>query len=395
MKILIYGTISRPCALAGEIDVGGWKTRLKAFADRMLWHIGSTARLDYRNYDAPCPTNAGDIAISEAVRNQLRALLSAPTFINVNWGEMESLDRRVLNACDLIVIAGSGYFSLTKDGLASRIAHDLTVIEQGATPVILYGVGINEPLYTTPSRGAASILPNDEALLKRFLARMSHIGVRDRASQEILARHTDQPVALVGDPALFLDLPGRRVTANPSLADAPPRISINFSFHGPLSTQILKRNLPAYVDLLHTLQEETACTLHYFVHNHSEWIIPVLLNDSGLSVETVCGTPSYLAERYAGMNAHLGGMLHSCILAVGAGTPCVLLPYDIKHRGFAELVGLEAHCHNATRLDPTAVLDSLRYLLTHEEAMRESIRVRLDVLHREQEGFLRACVAAP
>lgn len=92
------------------------------------------------------------------------------------------------------------------------------------------------------------------------------------------------------------------------------------------------------------------------------------------------------------MNVHLGGMLHSCILSVGAGTPCALLPYDIKHRNFAELVGLEAHCHDATQLDPAAVLNSLRDLLANEKAVRESLREHLNALRQKQEQFLRACL---
>lgn len=69
-----------------------------------------------------------------------------------------------------------------------------------------------------------------------------------------------------------------------------------------MSTRIFKQNLSAYVALLHTLKNEAGGSLHYFVHNHSEWIIPILLSDSGLRIETIRGEPTYPAERYAEMN---------------------------------------------------------------------------------------------
>jgi polysaccharide pyruvyl transferase WcaK-like protein len=392
MKIVIYGAIANPQIQPSKKTISEWKTNIKQAVDRLLWSFKSTKRLDFRNYDAPYETNSGDIAIADSVRNQIRSIIKDVDFVNVNWGKWNTLEKSEIDKCSLIVIAGSGYFFLTQQGFPDRIVRDLEIFEKTSIPVAIYGAGLNLN-FGYLENNKISITENDAKFLSRYLSRITHIAVRDRTSQYFLSSHTNKTVALIGDPALFLN-PGHPIPLAKPVEKQSPRIGVNFPFHGRIPSQLLKKNLPAYAKMLRTLQSETGGTLHYFEHSHSEWVIPVLLRDSGLAIETVRGDPEYLSSRYAEMTVHLGGMLHSCILAVGAGTPCVLLPYDIKHRGFAELVGLEAHCHDATDFDSAVVLNSLRYLLANEMVVRANLRQRLDILYREQDQFLRECLTA-
>lgn len=395
-KILIYGTITRP--EAGNADAGptGWKDRVKAARDRLLWAANSTALLDYRDYGVPYPTNRGDMAIAEAVRNHFRLVMGEVTFTNLNWGELDRIDAEELRSgFDLVVIAGSGYFHFSADGaIGERVDADLHVWERIGAPIVMYGVGVNRLLSLGAERKREAPSATHQDLLRRILARTKLIGVRSENSRVELVRYSDKPVRLVCDPALFLDADtlheARQAVAGSAAA---PRVGLNFAFHGPLSTEVLRQNLPAYVKLLSTLQAETGCSFHYFVHNHSEWIIPLLLRDKGLDVEVVNGDPHALVRRYREMNVHLGGMLHSCILAVGAGTPSVLLAYDAKHFGFARLLGLETHCHTSMPLDAAAVLHSLLSLLRNETEVRQQLYERLSQLWDTQLGFLRDCVA--
>lgn len=395
-RILIYGTIARPAAGTDRAGPTGWKDHIKAARDRLLWAANSTALLDYRNYDLPYPSNRGDIAIAEAVRAQFRQAMGEVSFTNLNWGELDRLDADEARAgFDLVVIAGSGYFLFSAEGvLGDRVAKDLQAWERIGAPIVMYGVGVNRLMSLRSVAQQARPPVGDLDLLRRVVDRMALIGVRTEDSREELAACSDKSVRLVCDPALFLD-PGLRHEGRRTVAGngEAPRIGLNFAFHGPLSTAILRRNLASYVGVLRTLQAETACRFHYFVHNHSEWIIPLLLRDKGLNVDVVTGDPQVLARRYAEMNVHLGGMLHSCILAAGAGTPCALLAYDAKHLGFARLLGLQAHCHMATALDPAAVLQSLRSLLANETAVRQQLHERLTQLWGVQERFLRDCAA--
>jgi polysaccharide pyruvyl transferase WcaK-like protein len=395
-KILIYGTIANALATPHSPSATSWKMRVRAALDRFLYAAGSTAQLDYRNYDVPYATNRGDIAIAEAVRNQLRLAINDVTFTNLNWGELDQLDQdEISNGFSLIVVAGSGYFHFSANGeLGDRVARDLQFWERLNSPIVLYGIGVNRliPLYS--DNESAKMSAANDALLRRILASMALIGVRSADSQEELAICSDKPVRLVCDPALFL-APYKTHENRGIVAGiyAAPRIGVNFAFHGPLSTEILKQNLPAYVQILRTLHAETGCSYHYFIHNHTEWIIPHLLRDQGLKVETVSGDPYMLVRHYADMNIHLGGMLHSSILASGVGTPCVLLAYDAKHFGFAQRLGMESHCHMATTLDSQAVLRSMRNLLQNEAEIRRALAERLSQLWNEQKRFVRDCAA--
>lgn len=395
-KILVYGTVARQGFAASQAGARRWKTSLRAALDRILCAAGSYARLDYRNYDLPYATNRGDIAIAKAVRNHFRLALTEVTFSNVNWGELERLDAAEISAeYALVVIAGSGYFHYSAEGvLAQRVANDLAFWEKISTPIVLYGVGVNRLLPLHAASPAAKLNAADESILRRVLRRMSLLGVRSADAREALSPYASKPVQLVCDPALFLE-PQRRHQYRREIygSAAVPKIGVNFAFHGPLSSKILQRNFTQYLHILRTLHAQTGCSFHYFIHNHSEWIIPQLLRDKGLKVEAVAGDPYALLHRYAEMNVHLGGMLHSGILATGAGTPCVLLAYDAKHFGFARLLGMEAHCHKATPLDSAAVLHSLSTLLANEAEARLQLGERLARLWQEQEKFLHDCSA--
>lgn len=392
-KILIYGAIARSAVHSLVPGATDWKGHLKAARDRLLWAANSTAQLDYRNYDLASPTNLGDVAIAEAIRNQFRFEMDdEPEFTSLNWGEINQIDAEKLHSgFDLVVVSGGGYFQFYDQGaLNARVEQDLKFFEKIAIPIVAYGVGTNRPIESDGDSVPRDLGPGDETLLRRILARMSIIGVRSEPSRQTLARYTDKDVRLVCDPALFLDPESHH---QPRMHAGAPRVGVNFSFHGPLTTRLLKRNLSAYVAILRDLHGETGCSFHYFIHNHTEWIIPLLLRDKGLKVEIVSGDSYSMVRRYAEMNVQLGGMLHSGVLAAGAGTPCVLLAYDVKQNGFAQLFGWEAHCHRAVDLDPDAVLHSLTLMLENEVEVRDRLRSRLGQLWSEQERFLRDCVA--
>jgi polysaccharide pyruvyl transferase WcaK-like protein len=91
------------------------------------------------------------------------------------------------------------------------------------------------------------------------------------------------------------------------------------------------------------------------------------------------------------MDVHLGGMLHSCILATGAGTPCVSLAYDSKHQGFFDLFDMQDACHSATNLQPDAVLASLHQTLSERENLVARITRRKQELGAVIDDVLQQC----
>ena len=104
----------------------------------------------------------------------------------------------------------------------------------------------------------------------------------------------------------------------------------------------------------------------------------------------VCaGDTVALAAEYGNLDLHIGGMLHSCILATSAGTPCLGLAYDIKHQGFFDLMGLSEHCLSAFHFDPDQLYVRALALLADPAPVRAQISARRDTLQAATLDFLR------
>lgn len=392
-KFIIYGAEARPRPvppLAERLRLVA-RRGVHGFLDRRQFRAGSLARLDYRNYLGQDSINLGDVAIAQSAAAFYKPLAGAPlTFLN--WGELDSMAADAGPAT--VVFAGSGYFIVSKTGrLAPRLEHDLRALKRTGGRAIFLGVGVNLPS-ATHDAPPACFHPEDAACVSRLLSHADAISVRDAASLALLSPLAPQPVHLVGDPALhFCALHGMG-EREPAPARARPVIGLNFSFHGPVATELLRKNLDAYVTALKTLQQETGGEFCYFVHFKTGCLLPKLLAMRGLSVKVVAGDTATLARGYGDLDLHIGGMLHSCILATSAGTPCIGLAYDIKHQGFFDLMGLPENCLPAANFAPEALLERARALLAGAQPVREHIRHRRSALEAATLAFVQQSMAA-
>jgi O-antigen/teichoic acid export membrane protein/glycosyltransferase involved in cell wall biosynthesis/peptidoglycan/xylan/chitin deacetylase (PgdA/CDA1 family)/polysaccharide pyruvyl transferase WcaK-like protein len=395
-KVLIYGVLARQDDSSQPPSLGKVVKRfLHQLIDRSAWAFGSTSRLDYRNYDSATTSNVGDIAIAEATRGQFAAALGHHRFTNLNWGELSTLAADEIDAThDLIVIAGSGYLFFDQDGrLAGRIADDLQILDRLTIPVVLHGIGVNRNSDRPIEESCIKLSVEDEKTLRHLLERSAYISVRDTASQQLLSPYTPKTVSLIGDPALWL--PGPQASPNSDArSDSEPQIKvgINFPFHGLLPNQQLRRNLATYVRILKEIRSATGCRFSYFVHYDAESLIPHLLAQKGIFAEIIRGTPDQLSRAYSELDLHIGGMLHSCILATGAGVPCIGLAYDVKHIGFFDLMNVSRYCFSATSLDSIAIVR------TAIEAIQDGVNIRVALAERRQflreatQRFVRECI---
>jgi polysaccharide pyruvyl transferase WcaK-like protein len=395
-RIVIYGAVTR-APIAPPL-IQQWKSDARICAttlrDTFLWRAGSLSRLNYRQYLDHRSINRGDQAISQATCKQLRAIKpDGIDIINVDWGELG----KTLNAdspVDLILIAGSGYITLDKNNtLPDRINTDLTALAAIDTPMAFYGIGVNRLINCQNCEVDAPLAESDSAVLRRILARASLISVRDKASQQFLSRYATKPVHLIGDPAFFADRSNTVAVAAADPSDSnSPTIGINFPFHGPSANDRIKNDLPIYVKTLKQIQQRSNCRFNYFVHFGAERIIPKLLAASGVRAEVISGDPATLLEAYANLNVHIGGMLHSCILAASAGTPSIALAYDMKHFGFFEMLALEQYCYSAEPFTGDLIVAAVLDALNKEKILKAHIRTRREVLEKKAEGFLRNCI---
>lgn len=400
-NILLYGAEAapRPPLSIKERVRFAARRKVHGFLDATRCRQGDLSGLDYRNYEGRDAINQGDVAITQATQALVRQGLSAAEIHGINWGELgQQTVRNEDRQQTALIFNSSGYFHVNSDGrLAARIKDDFNWLLDQQIPAFFLGVGLNRPGQTgldTP----VSLHPADAAVVSQLLDYAQAISVRDAATQAALAALTTKPVHLIGDPALHFC--HAMAIAPPSAgirtAHTPPVIGVNVSFHGKNSTALIKKNLMSYAAALRRLQEKTGATFRYFVHYETENILPRLFAQCGVNIQKVpvkthragAGDTATLAREYAKLDLHIGGMLHSCILATSAGTPCLALAYDIKHQGFFDLMGLPQNCLSAADFDPEALFTRALDLLANPSPVRNHIAARRKVLETETRNFL-------
>lgn len=401
-KVIMYGAQTIVYGAEAESHKALTLVERVRFAARRYYHgsrdaarfrAGDVSALDYRNYEGRDAINLGDVAIAESTTVLIKRSLPIADISPINWGR---LDQHEINDSDrkktMLIFSGSGYFFLKPDGrLAERIKDDLAYLQEHTIPAFFFGVGLNKPSHTTATK-PSSFHPEDAAVVAKLLERVQGISVRDATTQAILTPLTSKPVVLISDPALhFCHLMGiqKPFDKKRRAENAPPIIGVNFSFHGKNSTALLKKNLQAYCDVLLKLQHETGAEFRYFVHYGTENVLPKLLAQRGVHIEKIgAGNTVALAREYAKLDLHIGGMLHSCILATSAGTPCIALAYDIKHQGFFDLMGLSENCLSAADFNPEALYARAMDLLANPQPVHAHITAQRQMLETETLHFL-------
>lgn len=395
MKLAIYGAEPAPQLSLGPMGTFlRFLKRARAFRrDAKGFLVGDLSGLDYRNYISQYTINQGDLAISQSVTSFVRAQAPEAAIELIRWGAAKHQETPWSD----LVIAGSGYIIFDANGhVATRLIHDIDFFRQYSIRPILFGVGINQPSALTQNNGNIDIASAVEANLRELLSMAKAISVRDPFTQAIFSRYTDKRVELIGDPALhFGYLHDIRHAVRPDLPRRRPLIGLNLNFHGPSSTKLLQRNLPIIAKAIKSIRDEHHCDLRYFVHFDTSLVIPKLLALEGIEMEVVQGNPETLTRGYAELDLLIGGMLHSCILAHSVDTPAIALAYDIKHRGFMELFGLERNCLPAADLTASALIERVRDVLANPAPYREAISTTREHLERITYNFARTSLSAP
>lgn len=366
-RYVLYGAVAnKPAPSAPDT-----KERMKYLLDRIAFRLGYKAKLNYKNYTAPYTYNRGDHSIIVATAQHLRKLDPPADITTVNWEDLSAID---LRNTDKVLVCGSGYFFPNPDGVfPKRLHQDLQVIELSGAELHFLGVGYNYLLDWRPSSEAQ--LPKESIdLLQRLLARAVTLTVRDDNTRQFLARYTDRDIAVIGDPALFLECTSAAGTDHGR--GEKPRIGVNIPFHGHEPTEWIKRYLKEFVATLKELQQATSCEFTYFVHFDSEVLVAALMRDQGLRLSVVNTEAAQLPAEYAKMDLHIGGMLHSCIIATAAGVPCIGLAYDEKHFGFFDLIGRGEYCLRANPIRFDTLLQKSIDILQNATSERTKINAR-------------------
>lgn len=367
-RFLLYGAV----AACPELVKSGVKMQLKLCLDRIRYKVGLMGRVSYKNYAEFNAFNRGDNAIVVATQQWVKKTFPDRQIFLVDWGMVNSVKPE---GCDKLVVCGSGYFFPNSQGrLSARVADDLEWVKKSGTELHFLGVGFNY-LLKWPNLQLAA---DSSAIVRDMLELSSTITVRDRNTQEFLRQFTSKPIRIIGDPALFIDVARR--TDRSLINGRRLRVGVNVPFHGPNATEWIKKNLKKLIATLKIIRNKVGCDFYYFVHYEAEVLVAKLIKDSGIPLTVVNSSAVDLPNEYVNIDMHIGGMLHSCILATAAGTPSIGLAYDHKHHGFFELMDSSAYCIDASSFDAEVLLHKVFLLLENIDAQTEKIKRRREEL---------------
>lgn len=361
----------------------------------MCWVLHIHTKVRFHHWHTHDVTNKGDIAIREAVKQQLAAIFapSQVTFTTLGWDGLDSeTATRVGNTHDLFVIAGSGYVSAPDDGeLAPRYEADRKALADMACKKISYGIGWNKLL---PGSDGLEMLPltqRSRDTLAGIFGSLESVSVRDEATHELVESVTGAAPFLIGDPALFYR--GAASPQSPVPSGKLPtstkklNVGLNIALHGNASAARVGSQLDAVCEFLRAFAAQHDLVYHYMQHSHTERIIPLLLRSRGVRVKTVDISPEHLPAYYGTLDLHLCQMLHSAILCLGAGVPTLTFAYDVKSLGFFEVMQMPQYCLPSDPFDPAKAIVTANEMLENAAALRTHIARRKTEIWQSGEVF--------
>jgi len=248
-------------------------------------------------------------------------------------------DSRRLNACDVIVMGGGGLF------YSYFLPYNLSFLNSLTKPLVIFGVGYIREV-GAPALSAAAIA-SVVALVKKAVA----VGVRDHNTKKFLVKAGVRAghIKVIGDPAVLLSevRPRKLSRSLTPLAHKPKkgpwRLGLNLNYSGWLGFGLWREDiLNAYRAVVENWQKQfggalgRGWELYYLQHHPGEKNIYPALGFKDLRVVNL--PPAQQKWAYGRLDMVVGMMLHSGVLAFGAGVPTVSVAYDLRNHSFAEFI---------------------------------------------------------
>ncbi|ART54019.1 hypothetical protein CBP36_17460 [Acidovorax carolinensis] len=370
-RIIIYGAVSRaPSNPPKTLD--RIKQLLHIVADRIAIKLNFSKRINYKNYERHWTYNRGDLAIADSVQESLHRIGCTYPIARTNW---EGLNELQLTDQDIVIVAGSGYIHPKKNGnLPARVFSDYDAIMKSGCRVSLIGIGVNVLLDWNHSK-ATNLTAESRTVLNALLGLCSSITVRDEQSQKFIQQLGDYNTSIIGDPALFLPEQLSEPAAQKPCSKL--RIGLSIPFHGIEPTEWIRGNIKDFIKFLKKLQKSRNSEFEYFLHYDSERLIYEVMRDSGLDVTLRDGDTHALLSHYRDLDLHIGGMLHSCIMASSQRIPTIALAYDAKHFGFFKLLEREEFCVYNQSLDYSKLNNLIDHIINSQATQRQQLDARI------------------
>ncbi len=269
--------------------------------------------------------NKGDVGIVEAVQDLLIDNLPGVEIFDIpmdqmKLGELNWLDK--INSCDLVVMGGGGIY------YRYFLPYNETFINSIKPPIITFGVGyINE-------FGSPSLTPEDKHSVKVLNQVAKLRSVRDENTFNFLREiGVNKDIEIIGDPAVLL----KEKPVDLKLGQFNVGFNINYSGwlgFGQYQDQIIS----SYQECIDYLVSEHKANIYYLVHHPGEHQIFPKLERKFEVIDVPAKQQKYA---YSKLQLVVGMMLHVGVMAFGAGTPIMIVAYDIRNLGFAKFIGYD------------------------------------------------------
>lgn len=320
--------------------------------------------------------NKGDVGIVQAVQQLLRKNTDKKIFFTDL--PIETLKRHraselaMINRCDAVVIGGGGIF------YHYFLPFDLAAIKAIKVPLVIYGAGyIRET-------GATKLNQEQKNSLLKLADRADLIGVRDYYTKHYLKKiGVHKNISLVGDPAIFLkEIPSKFYPDEAGL-----KIGFNLNYSGWLGFGRWQKDiLDAYEKTAEYFIKRHGAKIYYLVHHPDEAKIAAKLKISGLElIDFAAGEQKYF---YGRLNLVIGMMLHSCVMAFGAGTPEINLAYDLRNSSFAKFISSPELLVRPNHLKNGELLRTAKHIIKQESAYRKKFSKIKKRIWLKQEKFI-------
>lgn len=320
--------------------------------------------------------NKGDVAIVLAVKQLLRQKLAYKiSFTDFPIEALKIYDSAVvkkLNSCDAIIIGGGGIF------YHYFLPFDKKTIEKILSPIIIYGTGyIREA-------GAKKLNYNQADSLLKLAEKANLIGVRDYYTKHFLKKiGVKKNIFLVGDPAIFLE----EIKPKSFSPKAGLNIGFNLNYSGWLGFgKWQKEILNAYKITADYFINKYQANIFYLMHHPGEIKIIHKLEIPGM--KTIDLTAREQKYFYGRLNLVVGMMLHSCVMAFGAGTPEINLAYDLRNSSFAKFINSPELLIRPEELKKGILLKKAKLIIENESIYRKKFLKIKKRIYREQKKFL-------
>lgn len=266
------------------------------------------------------------------------------------------------NQADMVLIGGGGFYM----SYLFPLNNDL--IRRIQKPLIVFGVGYNQNIgfrhFSKKQRESVRVLSKQAAIQT----------IRDYNTRDFLASCGVNSAEIMCDPAIFLsERDAGLVQKTRKLA-----IGINLARHGWHRQKEMEQVfIKTYTQVCQKLSSRYDVEFFYMMHQPKEQMYFDALKDTGVAISLVkTDDARELKAAYAKIDVSLSMMLHSSILAFGAGVPIVEVGYDHKNEAFMKLIGQEDLCTTIDNLDVEELVTLLEQAITEKTKRKRAIAAR-------------------